>query len=139
MAYLVTCDGYNQDLFPRYGFGFFAAGNSVRFYRYSLYWLVHHAGLDNVAAEVPKDGEPLLYGQLSMDDLGRLEANGLIVGLKRHFWGVSWSYKCQRSGGPAGDFANYDKWRNNIFKGTKGFLYGPLAGAGKPDCVTWSA
>lgn len=139
MAYLITDNGYYQGLFPQYGFGFFATGNYVRFYRYSLYWLVHQIGLDNVAAEIPKDGEPLLYGQISVEELDRLASEGRIVGLKRHFWGVSWAYKNQRITGPGHDFSNYTEWRNNIFKGAKYFLYGNSDHSGQTDSMLWSA
>lgn len=139
MAYSISNDGYYQDLFPQYGFGFFAAGNSVRFYRYSLYWLVHYVGLGDVAAEVQKDGEPFLYGQISTEDLDRLVADGLIVGLKRHAWGVSWLYKNQSGGGLVYSFAGYTEWRNNMLKGTKGFLYDSCEHSGQFGQMIWSA
>ena len=126
MAYIITNDGYYQGLFPQYGFGFFAADNSVRFYCYSLYWLVRYAGLGDVGAEIQKDGEPLLYGRLSADELDRLVAEGRLKGLKRHSWGISWDYKNQDGGGGmACDFDSYTEWRNTVLEDTTSFLYGP--------------
>ena len=139
MTYIITNDGYYQSLFPQYGFGFFAAGNSVRFYRYSLYWLAHYAGLGDMAVEIQKDGEPLLYGQIPLDELDRFVAEGRIAGLKRHSWGVSWAYKNQDGGGLVYDFDGYSEWRNNMLKGTKGFLYGPREHPDRSSHMLWSA
>ena len=139
MAYVITDDGYYQNSFPQYGFGFFAAGNAVRFYRYSLYWLAHYAGLGDVAAEIQKDGELVLYGQLSTEELERLMAEGRLAGIKRHAWGISWAYNNQGGGGRAYDFDGYTEWRNNMLKDTRGFLYEPRELAERPGHMTWSA
>lgn len=129
----MTIDDEHYGSFPQYGFGFFATGGSVRFYRYSLFWLVHYAGLDNVAAEIMKDGEPLLYGQISVEELDRLAAEGRIADLKRHFWGVSWLYRDQPCAERGYDFSSYPEWHHSLVKDTGDLLYCRQGGLGESD------
>lgn len=138
MAYIKTDDGYYQHSFPQYGFGFLGAGNSICFYRYSLYWLVHQVGLGDVAVDIQKDGELFLYGRMPVEEFERLVAAGRIVGLKRHVWGVSWAYHDQGDGSVF-DLDGYTDWRNGILEETKGFIYGPPDHSGWSGQMSWSA
>lgn len=100
---------------PVYGQGF-RSGNLIKFYSHSLYWLVRHVGLVDVATEFLEDGEPLIYGELSYDELDRLEAEGRLRHIRRHFWGISWPYDGQHDQ-PAADgeaFSDYDLWRGRL-------------------------
>jgi|GEM_PF-3799367 hypothetical protein len=96
---------------PRYGLGF-RAGNQIKFYSQSLYWLIRHVGLVEVTTEFLADGEPVIYGVLSCDELDGLVAAGRLRHLRRHFWGVSWPYDDQ--GQEADDGSGYEHWRDRL-------------------------
>lgn len=96
---------------PRHGLGF-RDGNQIKFYSQSLYWLIRHIGLLEVTTEVLADGELVIYGTLSCDQLDALVAAGRLRGLRRSFWGVSWPYDEQGQG--ADDNSGYERWRDRL-------------------------
>lgn len=97
---------------PRYGLGF-RTGNQIKFYSQSLYWLIRHIGLVEVTTEFLADGEPVIYGALSCDQLESLVAKGRLRHLRRHFWGVSWPYDDQ-SQGADDNFCDFEHWRGRL-------------------------
>ncbi len=122
MGSVYTENRFDQGPCPTYGQGF-VVGNSIRFYLHSLYWLVHHAGLVDVVTEVLRDGEPVIYGEIQVDELDRLMAEPGLRGLQRHPWGFSWPFKSQARGGED-DFSNFAAWRDSILSETYWFNAG---------------
>ncbi|UQZ88639.1 hypothetical protein C4J81_05220 [Deltaproteobacteria bacterium Smac51] len=112
MASILVNDQFCQGPCPKYGLGF-RTGEVVNFYSHSLYWLVKHTGLGNVVAEFLKDGEPIIYGELTYDELERLAAKGLLINLRRHSWGVSWSFN-EQPRGAEDDFSGFMSWREGM-------------------------
>ena len=115
----MTDDNYYLGPPPLYGLGFRSQGR-INFYSQSLYWLVHYAGVVQVVTEVMKDGEPLIFGELTYDEVNRLVAEDRLRGLRRHAWGVSWPFKGQRVGA-ADDFSRFPAWRDQMLAGVVGF------------------
>lgn len=97
---------------PKYGLGF-RAGGQVKFYSQSLYWLIRHIGLVEVNTEFLADGEPVIYGALSCDQLDELVASGRLRHLRRHFWGVVWPYDGQSQGADY-SLSDYELWRDRL-------------------------
>lgn len=98
---------------PAYGLGFRSGGNLIRFYSQSLYWLVRHVGLENIMTEFIGDGELIIYGELSDDQLEELVAQGGLRHISRHFWGIRWPYG-EQAGGADEDFSDFAIWRNRL-------------------------
>lgn len=98
---------------PAYGLGFRSGNNQIRFYSQSLYWLVRHVGLENIMTEFIGDGELVIYGELSDDQLDCLVAEGRLRHISHHFWGIRWPYSKQ-IGGTNEDFSDFEIWRNGL-------------------------
>ena len=107
-------DRFYQGPTPVYGLGFFTrTGHVINFYAHSLYWLSRYVGSVKVLAEVLKDGDPLLYGEMTLANLDRLAAEGSLIHLRRHAWGVSWPFKGQKTGSDD-DFSGFPAWRDRL-------------------------
>lgn len=95
-----------------YGLGF-RTGDKLCFFSQSLYWLVRYAGLAVVGKETMKDGEPMLYGEMTHEELVRLVQAGRLRRLRFHDWGVSWPFKDQPQGAND-DFSDFPAWRDSL-------------------------
>lgn len=108
-------DRFHHEQRPAHGLGF-RTDHGLNFYSHSLYWLVQYTGPVTVVIEILKDGEPVVYGMMSYEDLDRLEASGRLAQVRRHTWGISWPFKAQALGADD-DFSNFTAWREQILQG----------------------
>ncbi len=124
-------DRFHQGPRPAHGLGF-RTGQGLNFYSHSLYWLIQYTGPVKVVTEFLKDGEPVLYGTMSNEDLDRLVASGQLTQVRRHAWGISWPFRDQTQGA-ADDFSNFTAWREHLLQ-AQGPCPGPVSEyGGEPE------
>lgn len=59
------------------------------------------------------DGELVIYGELSDDQLDGLVAKGSLRSISHHFWGIRWPYS-EQARGVDEDFSTFEIWRNHL-------------------------
>lgn len=118
MTYTGARGGRVESPRPTYGLGF-RIDNQIKFYSHTLYWLVHHIGLVEVATEFLDDGELVVYGKMSCDQLDDLVATGRLGHIRHHYWGISWPYGRQAEGAED-DFVDYEHWRDRLLTAAHG-------------------